>query len=149
MRTRSRLLAITAIALFGGVGAVSPAGAQDSPPSGSGSPDEEIDLVYERESFVYTSGSRRDPFRPLIGGSGLGPRLSELTVRGILYAQDRSVVMLADKNGKTYRLRRGQLVGNARVIEIRPSQVRFAVDEFGVTHQEVLELKRERKGTGQ
>lgn len=120
-------------------------GSGDEPSS-----DEEFDLVYERESFVYPANGRRDPFRPLVGGAGLGPRVEDLTVRGILYARDRSVALVADRSGQTYRLRRGHTIGRARVIEIRPSEVHFAVEEFGVVRQRVLELNREPpQGAGQ
>lgn len=150
MATHRRHSAIL-FAVVAAVWAVAPAAAQEA--GGEASAEEgEVALVYERETFVYPARNRPDPFRPLVGGEGLGPRVEDLTVKGILYARERSVALIVDGGGEMYRLRRGQTIGNARVLEIRPAQVIFAVDEFGVVRQHVLELQRERErsqGTGQ
>lgn len=105
---------------------------------------EEPELKYEREYFLYPVSSRRDPFVPLVGVGEGGPRFEELSLRGIIYSRERgrSVALLAGPNGKIYRVREGDEVGNARVLGIQPLQVLFAVDNFGVVRQERLELKR-------
>lgn len=106
--------------------------------------DGEVRLVYEREVYDYGAAATRDPFRPLIGPDGqMGPTFQNLTLRGIIYSTGRgqSVALLADRSGKIYRARRGDIVGNARILEIRPLEVLFAVEDFGVTRQEMLRLK--------
>ncbi|MFO7261344.1 MAG: hypothetical protein DIU52_009310 [bacterium] len=102
----------------------------------------EIDLVFEREVFSYPLTHRRDPFSPLNVSDG--PRFEELTLRGIIYSPEpgRSVALLAGPDNRIYRVRRGETVGNARVLDVGPRRVLFAVNNFGVVRQEVLELKR-------
>jgi hypothetical protein len=51
-------------------------------------------------------------------------------------------VLVLDGAKRQYRLKRGDVVGNARVVEIRPLAVRFAVENFGMVRYEVLELRR-------
>lgn len=99
-------------------------------------------LVFDREVFSYSSGGRRDPFRPLTASED-GPLFDELTVRMIVFAQDPrdSMVLVQDVTGKVHRLRRGERVGNATVVDIGRSRVLFSVNEFGVYRQGVLELK--------
>jgi hypothetical protein len=50
--------------------------------------------------------------------------------------------------GKRHRVRRGDVVGNARVVEIRPDAVVFQVTEFGVTRSETLRIRREEEEQG-
>lgn len=110
----------------------------------------EPELKYEREFFLYPVGDRRDPFATLSAQDRLGPRFEDLTLRGVIHSREgRSVALLADPAGKVYRVRQGEIVGNARVVEIQPLQVLFAVDNFGVVRQERLEMKRKaNKGVG-
>lgn len=122
--------------------------AQAQPPRTQGGPANaqgatgEIDLVFEREVFLYPSSRRRDPFSPLSVSEG--PRFEDLTLRGIIHSSDpgRSVALLAGPDNKIYRVRRGETVGNSRVLDVGPRRVLFAVNNFGVVRQEVLELKR-------
>ncbi len=103
----------------------------------------EPELRFDREYFLYPVDHRRDPFESLAGREDVGPRFEELKLAGIIYsAGGRSVALLKDDTGRIHRLRRGDSVGNARVIDIGPRRVIFAVDMFGVVRQEQLELKR-------
>jgi Tfp pilus assembly protein PilP len=104
----------------------------------------EVTLVYEREVFVYRAAGRRDPFRPLSDDDGLGPRFEALTLQGIIYSTgaSRSIALLADGGGRVHRVREGDVLGNARVVEIGPSRVVMAVETFGTIRQEMLELQR-------
>lgn len=100
-------------------------------------------LVFEREVYTYPAGARRDPFRPLTSTDS-GPLFQDLQLRMILFSREhpgRSVVVLQDAAKKTHRLRRGDAVGSATVVDIGPRRVLFSVVEFGVRRQEVLELK--------
>jgi hypothetical protein len=99
-------------------------------------------LVFEREVFHYEGRVRRDPFRPLTS-SAEGPLFTDLRLHMILFSEDPagSVVAVSDATKKQYRLRRGDSVGNATVIDIRPARVVFSVLDFGIRRQEVLDLK--------
>jgi Tfp pilus assembly protein PilP len=107
-------------------------------------PAAQVTLVYEREVFTYRGAGRRDPFRPLTDDEEMGPRFEQLALRGIIYATGRgsSVALLADGGGRVYRVRVGDVVGNARVVEIGPQRVVMAVETFGTIRQEMLELQR-------
>jgi hypothetical protein len=107
-------------------------------------------LVFDREVYRYPGENRRDPFRPLTRQEDLGPVFNDLTLRMIIFSPDpkQSVVVLADASKKTYRLRRGESLGNATVVEIRQTQVVFAVDDFGVRRQEVIDMKSRKPTEG-
>src|SRR5690554_4083564 len=142
------LLALLLCASAGALRAQEPAAAQaQTPRQGAQSAAGEIELVFEREVFLYPPTNRRDPFSPLSVSEG--PRFEELTLRGIIYSAQpgRSVALLTGPGNKIYRVRRGETVGNSRVLDVGPRRVLFAVNNFGVVRQEVLELKRkEREG---
>lgn len=106
-------------------------------------PPPEMELKFEREYYVYPTQARRDPFASLAARNDLGPRFEDLSLQGVIYSPDgRSVALLSDGTGRIYRVRRGELVGNARVISIANMRVVFAVENFGIVRQEELELKR-------
>ncbi len=130
-----------AVAQQGGQGAAQQGAAQQraGPPGQAAA---RITLVYEREVYAYSGAGRRDPFRPLTGDAEMGPRFEELTLQGIIFStgRGRSVALITDSDGRVHRARVGDLVGNARVIEIGPSRVVMAVDNFGNIRQEMLEL---------
>ncbi len=123
--------------------------AADTTRSAPASP-EEPKLIYEREVFTYPADNRRDPFTPLVGDKvrDMGTRFEDLSLRGIIYspARDRSMALLADPTGRIYRVRRGEVVGNSRVIDIEPFRVTFEVETFGLTRRDALELRRPRPG---
>lgn len=101
-----------------------------------------VTLVYEREVFTYRGANRRDPFSPLTDDADVGPRFESLTLQGIIYGTGRggSLALLADSDGRVYRVRVGDRLGNSRVIEIGPLRVVLAVENFGSIRQEMLEL---------
>src|SRR5687768_9724322 len=72
-------------------------------------PAAEPKLVFDRETFSYPGVGRRDPFKPLVGKESQGPLFDDLKLRGIIYSTDpnRSVVLLQDGSGRTYRAHRG------------------------------------------
>lgn len=102
-------------------------------------------LVFEREVYSYPGAAgRRDPFRPLTGRDDAGPVFQDLKLKVILYIQGnpaRSVASIEDGNRKIYRVRRGDVIGNATVVDIGPQRVLFSVEDFGIRRQEVLQLK--------
>lgn len=104
----------------------------------------EVTLVYEREVFTYRPAGRRDPFRPLTDDDEMGPRFERLALNGVIYSTGRgeSIAVLGDGTGRVYRVREGDVLGNARVVEIGPTRVVMAVEVFGTIRQEMLELQR-------
>jgi hypothetical protein len=104
----------------------------------------DIQLVFEREIFHYSDGGRRDPFRSLAAQAGLLPMFDDLKLRMIIYSDlpGQSVALIVDGTKKVYRLRKGDVIGNATVVGISVDEVQFTVDDFGNRRQEVLSLKQ-------
>jgi Tfp pilus assembly protein PilP len=120
--------------------------AAQAPPDKPKAPVPEPKLMFDREVYSYQSARRRDPFAKL-KASATGPRFDDLVLRGIIYSGDQSLVVLFDApSRRTYKLHRGQLVGNARVVQIDPTRVTFTVENFGQSTTEMLELKRKTGG---
>jgi Tfp pilus assembly protein PilP len=105
-------------------------------------------LVLDREVFEYPGAGRRDPFRPLVNDTASGPRFENLTLRGIIHSPNAasSVALIAEEGGRIHRVRRGDRVGNARVLDIQTTRVLFSVDEFGEVRREILDLKVQHLG---
>lgn len=150
MRTLALRTAMLALLL----GGAAPAAAQQKPAKGAKpaapAPVPEPELKFEREYFIYPVRAGRDPFASLAARSGLGPRFEDLSLQGVIHSPDgRSVALLSDTEGRIHRVRRGEMVGNARVISISLMKVVFAVENFGIVRQEELELKRKDMEGGQ
>ena len=114
-----------------------------------------VTLVFEREAFLYPRYERRNPFLPLVAGDELGPRYEEIELAGIIFSTNpaRSVAMFRTKMAgsaqaddaaglQSYRVRRGDTLGNVRILEIQQSRVVVQVEEFGLTEQRIMELQR-------
>ena len=101
--------------------------------------------TYRREIFTYPTGGRTDPFRPLELGQGMGPRFENLVLAGIIHAPEvGSVVILRDRStGSRHRVRDGERIGNARVVEIRPDAVVFSVRGVAGPRREILSARRQ------
>jgi hypothetical protein len=144
-----RTAAMTAIVL---AAAAAPAAAQDAPaqpppPPPPAAQADEPRLVFEREVFTYRGRTRRDPFTPLTTG-GEGPLFSDVQLHMIIFSDDpsESIASLSVRGGRRMRLRRGETIGNATVIDIGVTHVVFSVMDFGTRRQEVLYLKTPREG---
>lgn len=136
-------LVLMALPLFAQAPATPPGGAAVPPAAPPGS-QPEPKLTFDREVFAYPAEGRRDPFKPLFGGPGSGgPLFADIALRGIIYSPDprRSVALVQVGGKRTFRLRRGDIIGNARVTAIEPLRVRFAVENFGTIRNEVLDLR--------
>jgi hypothetical protein len=134
--------------------------AQDLPPEPPPQPVDSFDLVFEREAFAYPVYERKNPFLPLVAGDESGPRFEEIKLSGILFSSnpERSIAMFGLRTGqaqnqadegvrsRSYGVRRGDRVGNVRVLEIQPTRVVVLVEEFGLTEQRILELPRPGEG---
>jgi hypothetical protein len=139
MNTRITLAAL-GVLLFAGSDIARAQAAPPPNPASRGEPQ----LMFEREIFSYAGAGRRDPFRALTRRDQVGPIFDELTLSMIIFDEvpGQSVVVLADRSNRRYRLRRGESLGNATVISIGATRVVFSVNELGVRRQEVLEMKR-------
>jgi hypothetical protein len=154
-RIDREFLIVTALLL-----AAAPLAAQDTQPPGTQqaaavrapipSPARDIQLVFEREVFHYPVENRRDPFRSLADQEHLGPLFDDLTLRMIIHSTQpgQSVALLADGAKKVYRLHKGDIIGNATVLEIDQNRVLFAVEDYGNRRQETLELKADQQKEG-
>lgn len=129
--------------------------AQDDDEEGDGVVSaDSLQLVFEREVFNYPMFERRNPFQPQTGDDSLGPRFEDLVLLGVVIDPDptRSIAVIgARPPGATseqaatraFRLRRGDIVGNARVIDIQRRQVLMEVNDFGLSETRMLDLSRE------
>lgn len=107
---------------------------------GSKSPSE---IVIARETYSYSSGGRRDPYKSLMTSSDVRPLLSDLRLVAVAFdpAGSNSVAILRDSFSKVqYRVRTGQQLGRLRVSAIRQKAVLFTMEEFGFNRQETLTL---------
>ncbi|MBA3258770.1 MAG: hypothetical protein H0T68_04805 [Gemmatimonadales bacterium] len=104
----------------------------------------EIEVM--RETFAYT-GSTRDPFNSLINMASAGPEIGDLEVVGIyqdLRSASNSIVVLREKVSlKRHKLRVGDQVGRARLVQIRPRDAVFTIQDFGYERQETLSLRKQ------
>jgi len=105
----------------------------------------EPQLIFDREVYSYPGG-RRDPYTPLVGKNDAGPRFEDLSIRGIIYSPAGESMVLLSDGKRTYRKHRGEMVGNARVVQISPNRVIFSVDNFGVWREDSLDLKKTPEG---
>lgn len=121
------------------------------------------ELVFEREIFQYPTFQRRNPFVPLEGARGGGPRFEQLRLMGVIYSEDpngsvaivgTSQVNISEDGtsvsvtpgGEAWYLKVGQSIGNTRIVEIRREQVVVEVEEFGLTEQRIMQLQTRRQG---
>jgi len=135
-----------------------PAAAQEgvTPPAGEARPappplrPRDIQLVFEREVYHYADVGRRDPFRSLAAEAGLLPLFDDLRLRMIIYSDrpGQSIALIVDGTKKIYRVRKGDVIGNATVLDITAEQVHFSVNDFGNQRQEVLDLKQQNPKEG-
>ncbi len=115
-----------------------------------------LDLVFEREAFFYPRYERRNPFAPLLSGGDSGPRFEEVRLVGIIYSSnpDLSVASFGprapqegeESSDQSYRVRRGDTLGNFRILEIQKTRVVVQIQEFGLTEQRIMELERPGRG---
>ena len=104
----------------------------------------EIEVM--RETFAYSGGSR-DPFASLLNSAATGPEIGNLDLVGVyqnLRDSDNSIVVLREKaTAKRYKLRVGDQLGRARLVQIRPRDAVFTIRDFGYERQETLSLRKQ------
>jgi hypothetical protein len=104
----------------------------------------EIEVM--RETFAY-SGGTRDPFASLINSNTTGPEIADLDLVGVyqdLRSTSNSVVVLREKaTAKRHKMRVGDQLGRARLVQIRPRDAVFTIRDFGFERQETLSLRKQ------
>jgi len=104
----------------------------------------EIEVM--RETFAYAGGTR-DPFASLIDGTSTGPEIGDLDLVGVyqdLRSTGNSVVVLREKaTAKRHKMRVGDQLGRARLVQIRPRDAVFTIRDFGYERQETLSLRKQ------
>jgi len=158
MNIRSMTIA-TALAGMLLVGVAQEVVAQDAPPPPTRPT--ETELVFEREVFRYPAFTRKNPFRPLLGADGGGPRFEQLSLIGIVYSADPSQsvavvttggVTLAEDgtmsafDGDAFYLKVGERIGNSTIVEIRRDAVLFDVEVFDAVERQTMNFVSRRQG---
>lgn len=158
--TRMHLLAAVLVAGFALL-APAEARAQDPQPAPPPAPAGDTELVFEREVFDYPSFTRRNPFRPLVGVAGGGPRFEQLNLIGIVYSPDpaQSVAVLSTGGvqvaadgtmsavaGDAHYLKVGDTIGNVTIVEIRRDAVVVDVQVFDSVEREIMNFVSRRQG---
>jgi hypothetical protein len=104
----------------------------------------EIEVM--RETFAYAGGTR-DPFASLINGSSAGPEIADLDLVGVyqdIRSGSNSLVVLREKaTAKRHKMRVGDQLGRARLVQIRPRDAVFTIRDFGFERQETLSLRKQ------
>jgi hypothetical protein len=104
----------------------------------------EIEVM--RETFAYAGGTR-DPFASLINGGSTGPEIADLDLVGVyqdLRSSDNNIVVLREKaTAKRHKMRVGDQLGRARLVQIRPRDAVFTIRDFGFERQETLSLRKQ------
>lgn len=148
---RNGLFAIVLLAV------AQPLAAQDPPPEAPPrTPPDSVTLVFEREVFFYPQYERRDPFAPLVSGDEAGPRFEGLKLLGVIFSSgaNGSVALLGPRAEqtedpaavRTYRVRRGDQLGNVRILQIQETRIVVEIEEFGMREQRIMELERPGQG---
>ena len=108
----------------------------------------EIEVM--RETFAYAGGTR-DPFASLLDGSSTGPEIADLDLVGVyqdLRNTGNSIVVLRQKaTAKRHKMRVGDQLGRARLVQIRPRDAVFTIRDFGFERQETLSLRKQEVDT--
>jgi hypothetical protein len=127
-----------------GADSLTPDAAADAAAVDSARKAREIEIM--RETFAYTGGTR-DPFSSLIDVATSGPEIGDLELVGVyqdLRTPSNSVVVLREKvSTKRHKLRVGDQVGRARLVQIRPRDAVFTIQDFGYERQETLSLRKQ------
>jgi hypothetical protein len=105
----------------------------------------EIESYPKRKVVAYQTSQYRDPFEPLIGGSGghlIGdlPVLENLALVGILSNEDGNRALLEDAEGNGYILMPKDRVKNGYLVSVSETKAIFQITEYGWTRTVALEL---------
>ncbi|MHB1312768.1 MAG: hypothetical protein ACYC3L_12200 [Gemmatimonadaceae bacterium] len=114
-----------------------PAPVRPAPPQDSGK------VTFDREVFTYVVDGRRDPFASPIETGEIRPLIADLKVTGIIFdprGRNSVAVMRDVSTQEQYRVKTGNILGRAKVAQIKPTEVVMTIDEYGFSRQEILKL---------
>lgn len=117
------------------------AAARGAAPANPPAPDSSK-VTFEREVFTYAP-REIDPFASPIETGAIRPLVADLKVVGIIFdpAGRNSVAVMRDiSTMQQYRAKPGQMLGRARVSQIRAQEVVLTIEEYGFSRQETLKL---------
>ena len=105
-------------------------------------------VLFAREQYVYTSGSRRDPFLSLLDGkfssqSGDGSLVDvgDIHLVGIMWGASDKFALVEDSRGRGFVLRVGDPVVNGYISGISKSEIQVVQNAFGETQTLAIQLK--------
>jgi len=105
-------------------------------------------VLFARESYVYTSGNRRDPFASLLDGrfqtqSGDGSLVDvgDIHLVGIMWGASDKFALVEDTRGRGFVLRVGDPVVNGYISGISKSEIQVVQNAFGDTQTMSIQLK--------
>lgn len=105
-----------------------------------------IESFPKRKVVKYTAGSSRDPFKPLIGNSGVlvssgeVPAIENLSLVGVFDEENGLKALFEDTEGRGFILSPNDRVQNGYLVSIREDKVIFQVTEYGWTRTVALNL---------
>lgn len=100
-------------------------------------------ITFQREVFAYVSAGRRDPFASPIETGELRPLIQDLIVVAILYdsrGRNSVAIMRDESTQQQYSAKVGQILGQAKVAQIRPQEVVMTINEYGFSRQKILKM---------
>lgn len=105
-------------------------------------------VLFARESYVYTSSNRRDPFASLLDGrfqtqSGDGSLVDvgDIHLVGIMWGASDKFALVEDTRGRGFVLRVGDPVVNGYISGISKSEIQVVQNAFGDTQTLSIQLK--------
>ncbi|MBM3907432.1 MAG: hypothetical protein FJ363_05030 [Gemmatimonadetes bacterium] len=102
-------------------------------------------ITFAREVFTYVA-REIDPFASPIETGAIRPLVADLKLVGVIYdpAGRNSVAVMRDvSTNDQHRAKVGQMLGRAKVSQIKPQEVVLTIDEYGFSRQEVLKLTQQ------
>jgi hypothetical protein len=104
--------------------------------------------LFARDSYVYTSGKRRDPFASLLAGkfqtqSGDGSLVDvgDIHLVGIMWGASDKFALVEDTRGRGFVLRVGDPVVNGYISGISKTEIQVVQNAFGETQTLAIQLK--------
>ncbi len=105
-------------------------------------------VLFARDQYVYTSGSRRDPFLSLLDGkfeSQSGDAslvdVGDMHLVGIMWGSSDKFALVEDSRGRGFVLRVGDPVVNGYISGITKSEIQVVQNAFGDTQTLSIQLK--------
>jgi hypothetical protein len=105
-------------------------------------------VLFARESYLYTSGGRRDPFQSLLDGkyqsaSGDGALVDvgDIHLVGIMWGSADKYALVEDSRGRGFVLRVGDPVLNGYISGITKSEIQVVQNAFGESQTLSIQLK--------